>query len=144
MKFFVDSNIIVEAFKEKGLEEAYKILDLILAEDLSCYINIVVENEVIFHLITKGKGKLNLDKLNDFLEVFNFLELNSNIRTLYKRYIKTYKLKPNDALILATCKHYNIPYLLSLDEDFKKACEKEGITLIDSVEKLKEVLNKSK
>ena len=57
-------------------------------------------------------------------------------------YYKKYKLKPNDALILATCKHYNIKYLISIDNDFAIPCEKEVIVLIDSVEKLKEVLNK--
>ena len=55
--------------------------------------------------------------------------------------IKIHKLKTHDALILSTCKHYGIKYLISLDEDFKKPCKEEGIVLIDSVEKLKEVLN---
>ena len=56
--------------------------------------------------------------------------------------MKHYNLKPNDAFILATCKYYNISYLISLDDDFQKPCEKEGITLINSAEKLKEILEK--
>jgi len=63
---------------------------------------------------------------------------------LSDKYIKTYKLRPNDALILATCKHYGIPYLISLDEDFEESCKKEGITLINSSDSLKRVLTSAK
>ena len=49
------------------------------------------------------------------------------IEALAEKYIKKLKLKPNDALILATCKHYGIRYLISLDEDFKEPCKKEGL-----------------
>ncbi len=56
--------------------------------------------------------------------------------------MKKHNLLSNDALILATCKYYRIKYLISIDtSDFKEPCEKEGIVLINSVEKLKEVLN---
>ncbi len=106
--------------------------------------NEVVFSETIYHLLIKGKIKDSLSEtyLEKLLFVFNWCVVNKSIGRLSLNFIRNYNLKPNDALILATCKHYNIPYLLSLDEDFKKACEKEGITLIDSVEKLKEVLNK--
>ena len=144
MKFFVDSNVIIESFKEKGLEEAYNMLEFIFTKNLKAYINLIVENEVIFHLIIKGKGGIKLNELDNFLSSFGFLNIEEHIRVIYKDFILKYNLKPNDALILATCKHYNIPYLLSLDEDFKEACEKESLTLIDSVEKLKRVLNKTK
>ena len=55
--------------------------------------------------------------------------------------IDKYNLKTHDALILATCKHYGIKYLVSIDSDFPEPCEKEGIILINSAEKLKEILN---
>jgi predicted nucleic acid-binding protein len=41
---------------------------------------------------------------------------------------------------LATCKHYGIRYLISIDTDFPEPCEKEGIVLINSAEKLKGIL----
>lgn len=40
---------------------------------------------------------------------------------------------PNDALILATCKHHGIPALASFDPDFVAPCEAEGIALLRSV-----------
>jgi predicted nucleic acid-binding protein len=64
------------------------------------------------------------------------------LKNLAVSYYRKYKLKPNDALILATCKHYGIKYLISIDKDFPEPCEKEGIVLINSVEKLKEFLEK--
>jgi len=87
-------------------------------------------------LFSKGQEKFLFNLLNSFI----FLDSCSDIIKLARKFILKYNLKPNDALILATCKHYNIPYLLSLDEDFKEACEEEGIVLIDSVEKLKKIL----
>ena len=139
MKFFIDSNIIIESLKEDGLKEAYEILNTLIHFRVIPFINFIVLNETIFILCYKRK-LLNLKEVLNFLSNFIKLSLNESIEQMAINYMETYNLKPNDALVLATCKHYNIPYLLSLDEDFKEACEKEGIVLIDSVEKLKEVL----
>ncbi len=142
MRIFVDSNIFIEALKKEGLKEAKKIwleiLDNYLRQEFC--INLIIKNEVIFHLYVKKK-LINLKELKKFLSAFVNLEINSKIEDLMFDLIDKYNLKPNDALILATCKYYGIPYLISLDEDFCEACEKEGIGLIDSVEKLKGVWN---
>jgi len=143
MKFFIDSNIIIESLKEDGLKEAYEILNTLIHFRVIPFINFIVLNETIFILCYKRK-LLNLKEVLNFLSNFIKLSLNESIEQMAINYMETYNLKPNDALVLATCKHYNIPYLLSLDEDFKEACEKESLTLIDSVEKLKRVLNKTK
>ena len=58
------------------------------------------------------------------------------------RVIEHYDLRPNDAIILATCKYYGIKYLISIDNDFPEPCKKEGVVLINSVEKLRKVLKK--
>ncbi len=141
MEAFIDSNIIIEAFKKRGSEEASEILNLILQENVICFINIIVESEVVFYLITKGKGKLNLRELEEFLDFFEFLSTNKNIQSLFKDFVEKYKLKPNDAIILSTCKYYGVPYLISLDSDFEKPCKEEGIELVSSSGKLKEVLS---
>jgi len=144
MKIFIDSNVIIETFKKEGLKEATEILKIAIdnLESSLFYINEVVFSEVIYHLLIKGKIKNELSKiyLERLLFTFNWITIEKNIGKLSLKFIEAYNLKPNDALILATCKHYNIPYLLSLDEDFKEACRKEGIVLIDSVEKLKKIL----
>ena len=147
MKFFIDSNIIIETFKENYNKEAKDILitvlNNVLQNKLEAFINEIVESEVIYQLIFKAKSGMKLEELKLVLKAFISLEIGENIRNLFFEVIEKYDLKPNDALILATCKYYGISYLLSLDEDFKEACEKEGIVLIDSIEKLKKILNKN-
>ena len=75
--------------------------------------------------------------------LFNFriLSVDEEVLKLGKAYIENFGLLPNDALVLATCKRYEIKYLISIDNDFLEPCKKEGIVLINSADKLKEVLN---
>ena len=97
------------------------------------------EKKEISKILNKEKIKLYIKLLTSF-PVF---ETNFSILNLAYNLAKVHNLLPNDALILATCKHYGIKYLISIDKnDFATPCEKEGIVLIDSTEKLKEVLNK--
>jgi len=141
VKFFIDSNIVIETFKENYNREAFKILDALLSLiSKGSHINSIVESEVVFQLIFKGKSSLSKEKLRSVLLVFEFLEIGEDVRDLFWKYLEKYNLRPNDALILSTCKHYNITCLISLDSDFQEACEKEGIILIDSPEKLQEIL----
>ncbi len=70
------------------------------------------------------------------LNSFKSLKINEEIENLMFHYMETYSLKPNDALILATCKYYGISYLISLDEDFVEPTTKEGIYLIRTKENL--------
>ena len=144
MKFFVDSCIFIEAFKTTGTREASDILENILkhVEFVNFYINSIVESEVLYYFGFKQKSKLKISKeeLNIILKLFEILSLNKEVRTCFWQIFKKYNLKPNDALILATCKYYRIRYLISIDTDFPEPCEKEGIILINSVEKLKGIL----
>ena len=144
LKIFVHSCIFIQSFKKPPTQEALELMDLILKNykegRINPYINLVVENEVIYVLTFKKKSKFDLKSLFRFITAFQFLEITFEIRNLYKSFIENYHLKPNDALILATCKHYGIKYLISIDSDFPEPCEKEGIVLIDSPEKLKEIL----
>jgi predicted nucleic acid-binding protein len=119
------------------------ILENYKANKLVPCVNLIVENEVIYILFFKKKSAFDLKGFLHFLRGFQFLEINFEIRNLYKNFILEYNLRPNDALILATCKYYGIKYLISVDKkDFTVPCEKEGIILIDSVEKFKKILEK--
>jgi predicted nucleic acid-binding protein len=146
MKFFVDSCIFIEAFKTTGTREASDILENILkhVEFVNFYINSIVESEVLYYFGFKQKSKLKISKeeLNIILKLFEILSLNKEVRTCFWQIFKKYNLKPNDALILATCKYYRIKYLISIDNDFPEPCKKEGIVLINSAEKLKGILEK--
>ena len=146
MEFFIDSNIVIETFKKNYNQNAFEILDILLSLiskglQVNCYINSIVESEVTFQLIFKGKSSLSRGKLKSFLLIFRPLEVGENVRDLFWKYMEEYNLKPNDALILATCRHYGVPYLISLDSDFREACEKEGIVLVDSPKRLREIIS---
>ncbi len=139
--FFIDSNIIIEAFKKNGLKDAFliwqRILDLFLEHDF--FINLVVKNEVAYHLYVKRK-LLSIEDLKTLLKAFKNLPIVEEIEDDMLRLMENYNLKPNDALILATCKYYQIPYLVSLDTDFEEPCKGEGITLINTPQRFEEIL----
>ncbi|NPB06212.1 MAG: PIN domain-containing protein [Aquificae bacterium] len=140
MRFFIDSSIIIEGLKNN--DRAVSLLQQIKELDKKeLAINEVVWSEVVYQLVIKRK--LDPYSTFGFLRNFDFLFVNREVLSYAERFVDKHNLKPNDALILATCKHYKVSYLLSLDEDFKEPCEKEGITLIDSAEKLKRALSKS-
>jgi len=70
---------------------------------------------------------------------FTFLPTTKDIVELALFYCDEYGLLPNDALILATCKHYHIKYLATLDEDFIEPAKKERIKLIMNPEDVKRI-----
>ena len=141
MKLFIDSSVIIEGLK--GNQEALELVKLLLQTKLSItlHINSTVFSEVVYQLYYKQK--FTLDSILNFISKPKILSEDKNVVEIAKKLIKIYKLKPNDALILATCKHHGIPYLISLDSDFIEPCEREGIVLINSPAKLKEILSKS-
>ncbi len=153
MKMFIDSNLFIE--HSKGNSKAVEILENVLG-NREVYINDVVYSEVAYIFIRANSGKnyfelkkdrrtvanagLNfLNKLFPLLRLTKFLEVNENVIALANDYIIKYGLLPNDALVLATCKFYEVDCLVSLDEeDFREPCEKENIRLISDIK----VLNK--
>lgn len=150
MKVFLDSNIFIEHFK--GNRKATSLLERVIGEEL--YINEVVYSEVAYIFIRtfSGKsypdlkknrelvsaaGKKFVELIYPILKLANFLEINSEVVIISNNFIQKYGLLPNDALILATCKHYELDALASLDTDYEEACRNEGITLISDVENLR-------
>ena len=129
---FIDSSIIIEVFK--GNQKAIDIAEALLFRNFIC-INEVVYSEVMYQLcFRKDFSKEKIGKL--LLESFNFLNINKNILALSLNYMNSYKIKPNDSLIVATCKFYKIDKLISLDSDFEKICKNEKIQLINSKEQI--------
>lgn len=120
------------------------------------YINEVVFSEVayIFLRIASGKSYNTLRKdrglVSDaakkfaehvlpLLKLAEFLEVKQEVIEISGGYMIEYGLLPNDALILATCKHYRLDAILSLDRDFEEACRKEGILLLSSLGDLERI-----
>ena len=146
---FIDSSVLIEHLK--GNPNARDLLQELIIKDGENFINDIVISEVIFIYLktVSGKSVLTLKKKPELvksmdktpcyqlLELFKPLEVNEFVYRISRDLIDRYGLLPNDAFILATCKFYGIKYLISFDNDFKNACKKEGIVLIDSLEKLR-------
>jgi len=157
MKFLLDTNIFIEAFKHQ--KEAQQLLELLIenSERIDIYISFNVIEETTFLLIKRntktGYWQLKKNKslvIENFKKVKPHLELILNLckvlyptkKVLFKSfyYIESYGLLPNDALVLSFCKIHNIPNLISLDTDFSEVAKKEKINLITSLEDLKNLL----
>lgn len=142
MRVFLDSSILIEYIK--GTQT--KLLELLLGHDAEKYINHIIFSEFIFHFLSvmSGKSPLTLKNSQDIKKIleghepkelidnFTILDMTEEIADESYSLMKKYNLLPNDSLILATCKFYEIPCLASYDSDFKDICQKEHITLIDS------------
>jgi predicted nucleic acid-binding protein len=140
IKAFVDSNVIINHFSGN-----INILELL--EKYELYINPIVFSEVLMvylKLITNEKSytlkhkpelivnkKEELKLLDDLFSLFKTLPISEDIQKIAYNLVIDYGLLPNDALILATCKHHKIKNLITLDNDFKEIADKEGIEVIN-------------
>lgn len=151
-RFFIDSNVILDYFY--GNRNAKEIIET--AENAGeIFINGIVLTEVSVRYLKDKTGEKsytlkhkpelvkNVDKSPLYAVLSKFLYLPDNVLigedavTL----MDMYGLLPNDAVILATCRFYGVKYLISFDSDFREACSREGIILIESKEKLDEIIS---
>jgi len=123
--------------KQSVFKEAKELLKIAISNYEKFCINEVVWDEVLYWLFKK---KVDLKTYSKLLHLFELKLVNRNLINLWIDFIELYRLKPHDALILATCKYYGISHIVSLDEDFKKPCKEEGLILINTPHRLKEVL----
>ena len=125
-KYFVDSNIIIESCKKNILA-----IDILrkYEKDSFTYINPIVVSEVSY--ILKKKLKYTIKQIEPILNEFNILTVNKQIVTISYDYMHKYNMKPNDAMIAATCKYHEIPNILTMDNDFEQVCTNENITLLN-------------
>ena len=132
---FIDTNVIVRYYT--GDPATRRALEPVLSGEAVGYINSVVFSEVLFILLKlltdmkayelkKKPEKVRetlkmLDKQIAFLQgYFTELEVNEEIKQAALDIMRQYGLLPNDAIIAATCKHYNIDTMITFDEDFKR------------------------
>lgn len=127
-RIFIDSSIIIESLK--GNEIAANILKQLYERGFVLMINPIVFSEVVYIFI-KYSGKSKLKQLFELLNSFIMLDLSAKIVKISENFILKYGLFPNDAMILATCKFYDINFLASLDKDFEHCCNSENIKLIN-------------
>ncbi len=132
---FIDSSVIVRYYT--GDPEAKRALEPVISGEAVGYINSVVFSEVLFVLLKlltgmrayelkdrPGRVKETIRLLNKqiaFLQrYFTELEVNEEIKEIALGVTERYGLLPNDAIIAATCKHYNIDTIITFDKDFKR------------------------
>ncbi len=146
MKIFVDSGILVEYMKGNHIE----FYEALISNNYDLNINQVVISEYLFHFIAINANKSPLSakmshqipdvfrdkKPFDLMPDFRHLQCNEHINELSVELMIKYNLLPNDALILATCKHNNIKNLASYDSDFENACKNENITILKEINDL--------
>jgi predicted nucleic acid-binding protein len=127
-KYFFDSCMFIE-YSKNNLQ-AIGIWQKI--DDLSAVIviNPIVFDEVAF--IMQKYGKISIDEIKEKLFAFEMFPIDKQICDEAVNCIKKYNLKMHDAFILATCKYYQIPNLVSLDSHFIEPCKAENINLINN------------
>lgn len=69
-----------------------------------------------------------------------FLNHTAEISNFTIDFVKQFNLLPNDALILATCKFYDLKYLASFDSDFDEPCSILGIRIFNDETDLKDYI----
>lgn len=147
MKIFVDSGIFVEYLKGRKVD----FYEYLICEDYELFINQVVLSEFLYYYVgivgnkspmaIKESGKiadcLKVQNPIDMLPGIQFLNHTAEISQLTIDFSKQFNLLPNDALILASCKHFGIKYLASFDSDFNGPCSTLGIRIFNNETDLK-------
>ena len=118
------------------LKNAKKLIDRVEHDEWKGYVNGIVVSEVVYRYLRLAlnvpRYKLRkyvvkyMSRVKELLEQdiyplfmdFEHLPTNIGINDLME-YMTKYKLLPNDALIVATCRAYNIENIATFDEDFK-------------------------
>jgi len=105
-------------------------------EIFDIYINPSVWADVIY-TVNKTYG-IDLKTIGYYLFLnFKILDITQKLVFYSFNFIQKYKLDPSEAMVLGCCKEYDIKHLVSLNNDFIKPAEGEGITYINATGKLK-------
>ncbi len=131
-RVFIDTNAIIELFRNnEGVKEFFRKVEDGQIEGLTNTI-VFLETLHVYAILKTDQGPMNLKKRPHILKSIDFspvlklftilkiLPVNSISMEDVVEIIQKYGLLPNDALIVATCKHYGIKKIATFDEDFKR------------------------
>lgn len=143
MIVFLDTSVLVEHINGNsrlylnliGTNHELCLNGAVLSEFMFYYVGVIGEKSPL----TLKEGKqipeiLSKHNATDFLKKLRYLPDQNTFLVEVPRLMQRYNLLPNDGIILATCKHYGISHLATLDSDFKTPCQLEGISIIDTTE----------
>jgi len=130
---FIDSNIFLKILEG---DITTKNMLLKLNSEKKLFRNTIVYSEVLYVFLRLSTGKKSfeikkipelirskcpqLKKVSSLLEIAENLSITTAVEKISADFIQEYGLLPNDALIAATCKHYEIKRIATLDSDFKR------------------------
>jgi len=130
VEVFFDSNVFLHHLADSK-EEATRLIEKVEIGDITGYINDIVVSEVVYGYVRAVTGlppfnlkkkiekiEIDLSLLRDLFDLFEVLPCKFGNAVL--DVMEKYKLLPNDALIVATCKHYGIKKIATFDEDFRR------------------------
>lgn len=135
MRVFFDSNVFIKHLA--GVKEAKKLIDKIEHGEWRGYVSDIVVSEVVYGylrlVLNVSRYKLrdytvkHVDEVKELIEQdvyplfidFECLPTSVGISELLK-YIVSYRLLPNDALIAATCKTHGVDTIATFDDDFRR------------------------
>ncbi|AIG97967.1 type II toxin-antitoxin system VapC family toxin [Archaeoglobus fulgidus] len=130
MRVFFDSNVFLHHLADTK-DEATELLERVEDGTFEGIVNDIVVSEVIYGYLRATSGlkpyelrkkiliiDMDLKPVEELFGLFKLLPCNFGVGLT--KFIKKYKLLPNDALIAATCKHYGIKKIATFDEDFRR------------------------
>ncbi len=135
MRVFFDSNVFLKYLA--GVEDAKKLIGKVEYGEWKGYVNDIVISEVVYGYLRLAldvsRYRLRkyvieyTDRVKELLEQdvyplftdFEHLPISIGIENLIE-YMTKYRLLPDDALIVATCRAYNINNIAAFDEDLKR------------------------
>ena len=135
---FIDSSVFLDFLegkeKAKTILEEYSGLEgcinsIVFSEVL--YVYIKAETEMKSYELKKHPElvkSVELKEIEDLLGRYRTLDVGEAVQSKADVLIKKYGLLPNDALIAATCKHYDIRKIATFDSDFDRVDFLEVIT----------------
>jgi uncharacterized protein len=139
MNIFVDSSILIEYIKGKGITFLNEMVDnhilltnqIVASEFLYKYIGIALQKSPLSAKESSEiKSAFTNNIADEILKILNYLPGNEKITKTAIEYMKKYNLLPNDSIILSTCKENNIQYLATYDSDFIGPCKNENISIL--------------
>ena len=111
-RLFVDTNILIYLLRgEKEIAE--------MLQGKEVMISFITELELLsFPNITRSERKV----IGELIDDCQVIDVNEEIKSMAVELRKAYKLKLPDALIAATCRYFNVPFLTA-DDDFSTIME---------------------
>ncbi|AIG97957.1 PIN domain-containing protein [Archaeoglobus fulgidus] len=121
MRIFLDTNFIVNLiFETEFTETAKAILVKYADSDLITSISVIEETLFVLKRLTRKTNREIAELVANLLDGVEIEVLEKLPISVFLEVFREYDLLPNDALIAATCKHYDIKKIATFDEDFKR------------------------